>query len=82
MATPTKAATKETRISAAEFTQLTDAYNFELNRSGRNKAEFEGGWTPEKYDAFAKWIEANPDKLKMPRSEFDRLLAEHKKPKP
>lgn len=71
----------EEAISAAEFTQLTDAFNFELNRSGRNGAEFEGGWTPAKYDAFAKWIEANPDKLKMPRSEFDRLLAERKQPK-
>jgi regulator of RNase E activity RraA len=71
----------EEAISAAEMTQLTDAFNFELNRSGRNKAEFEGGWTPAKYDAFAKWIEANPDKLKMPRAEFDRLLAERRKQK-
>ena len=71
----------EEAVSAAEFTQLTDAFNFELNRTGRNKAEFEGGWTPEKYDAFAEWIDAHPDKLTMPRSEFERLLAEHKKPR-
>ena len=71
----------EEAISAAEFTQLTDAFNFELNRSGANKAEFEGGWTPAKYDAFAKWIEAHPEKLKMPRAEFERLLAERKQPK-
>ena len=68
-------------MSAAEFTQLTDAFNFELNRSGRNGAEFEGGWTAAKYDALAKWIEANPEKLKMPRSEFDRILAERRKSK-
>jgi len=66
-------------VAAAEMTQLTDAFNFELNRSGRNKAEFEGGWTAAKYDAFVKWIEANPEKLKMPRAEFDRLLAERRK---
>ena len=31
--------------------------------------------------AFARWIDAHPDRLKMPRSEFERLLAAHKKPK-
>ena len=68
----------EDAISAAEFTALTDEYNFELNREGKNGAQFEGGWTPAKYDAFAKWIDAHPDKLKMPRSEFDALLAKAK----
>jgi regulator of RNase E activity RraA len=72
----------EDAISAAEFTSLTDDYNFELNRQGKNGAQFEGGWTPEKYDAFAKWIEAHPDKLKMPRSEFDAILAKRKQPRP
>src|ERR1700692_2437542 len=64
----------EEAISAAEFTSLTDDYNFELNRQGKNGAQFEGGWTPAKYDAFAKWIDAHPEKLKMARSEFDRVL--------
>ncbi len=67
-------------ISAAEFTGLTDAFNFELNRQGKNGAQFEGGWTPEKYDAFAKWIDAHPEMLKMPRNEFDALLAKAKTP--
>ena len=31
-------AAPEEAVSAAEFTQLTDAFNFELNRSGRNGA--------------------------------------------
>ena len=65
----------EDAISAAEFTSLTDDYNFELNREGKNGAEFEGGWTTAKYDAFAQWIGAHPEKLKMPRNEFDALLA-------
>ena len=72
----------EDAISSAEFTSLTDDYNFELNRQGANGAQFEGGWTPAKYDAFAKWIDAHPDKLKMPRSEFDALLAAAKQPRP
>lgn len=71
----------EQAISAAEFTSLTDDFNFELNREGKNGAQFEGGWTPAKYDAFAKWIDAHPDKLKMPRSEFDELLQKAKQPK-
>ena len=68
----------EDAISSAEFTALTDAYNFELNQQGKNGAEFEGGWTTKKYNAFAAWIDAHPEKLKMPRSEFDALLAKAK----
>jgi 4-hydroxy-4-methyl-2-oxoglutarate aldolase len=66
----------EAAVSSAEFTALKDAYNFELNREGKNGAQFEGGWTPAKYEAFAKWIDAHPERLKMPRSEFDAMLAE------
>ena len=64
----------EAAVSSAEFTNLEDAFNFELNRSGTNGGEFEGGWTPAKYDALAKWIDAHPEKLKMPRAEFNALL--------
>jgi 4-hydroxy-4-methyl-2-oxoglutarate aldolase len=64
----------EDAISSAEYTNLQDAFNFELNRSGKNGGQFEGGWTSAKYDAFAKWIDEHPDRLKMPRSEFDSLL--------
>ena len=65
----------ERAISTAEFTNLKDAFNFELNQQGKNGAEFEGGWTTAKYAAFSKWIDAHPDMLKMPRNEFDELLA-------
>jgi len=68
----------EEAVSTAEFTALKDDYNFELNRQGKNGAEFEGGWTVKKYDGFEKWIAAHPDLLKMPRSEFDELLAKGK----
>ena len=68
----------EEAISSAEFTNLQDAFNFELNRSGSNGGEFEGGWTPKKYDAFAKWIDAHPEKLKMPKAEFEKLLEKGK----
>lgn len=72
----------EAAISSAEFTNLMDAFNFELNRQGKNGAQFEGGWTPEKYAAFAKWIDAHPEKLKMQRTEFEALLDDAMHPRP
>jgi regulator of RNase E activity RraA len=65
-------------IRSAEFTELMDDYNFELNREGKNGAEFEGGWTVKKYDGLAKWIGEHPDKLLMSRSDFDAMLAKAK----
>src|ERR1700740_1995327 len=61
----------EQAIVSAEFTNLEDAFNFELNRLGKNGAEFEGGWTPAKYDALARWIDEHPDKLKISRAQFN-----------
>jgi regulator of RNase E activity RraA len=72
----------EQAIASAEFTNLEDAFNFELNRLGKNGAEFEGGWTPAKYDALAKWIDGHPDKLKMSRAQFNSILEKKKQPKP
>jgi 4-hydroxy-4-methyl-2-oxoglutarate aldolase len=71
----------EAAISSAEFTNLEDAFNFELNKAGKNGAEFEGGWTPQKYDALAKWIDAHPEKLKMSRAEFNEILEKRKQPR-
>jgi 4-hydroxy-4-methyl-2-oxoglutarate aldolase len=65
----------EAAVSHAEFTNLMDDYNFELNREGKNGAEFEGGWTPAKFQGLGKYIDAHPEKLKMPRAEFEQLLA-------
>lgn len=65
----------EQAISAAEFTNLMDAYNFERNQEGKNGGQFEGGWNAAKFAAFEKWVDAHPDRLKMPRSEFDALLS-------
>jgi 4-hydroxy-4-methyl-2-oxoglutarate aldolase len=72
----------EDAISNAEFTNLQDAYNFELNSKGANGGEFEGGWNAEKFAGFAKWIDAHPEKLKMPRAEFDLLIAKAQAPRP
>ena len=58
-----------------------DAYNFELNKQGKNGGEFEGGWTPAKFQGLSKWVDAHPEMLKMPRSEFDQMLADALKPR-
>jgi regulator of RNase E activity RraA len=68
----------EDAISSAEFTQLEDGYNFELNKTGTNGAEFEGGWTAAKYDAMAKWAKGTPSRIRMPMAQFEKLLAERK----
>ena len=75
------AALAEGAIVNAEVTNLEDAYNFELNASGKNGAEFEGGWTPAKYDALTKWIDQHPEKLKMTRDEFNQEIARRKAPR-
>jgi 4-hydroxy-4-methyl-2-oxoglutarate aldolase len=69
----------EDAVAHAEFIKLEDTFNFELNRSGKNGGEFEGGWNARKYDALVQWINANPSKLKMSRAEFDSILGERSK---
>jgi 4-hydroxy-4-methyl-2-oxoglutarate aldolase len=70
----------EQAISAAEFTNLEDAFNFQLNQQGKNGAMFEGGWNAAKYEAFGKWVNQHPEMLKMQRSEFDALLQQALQP--
>jgi len=62
-------------IQSAEFTALRDEYNDELTASGASA----GGWTPEKYAAFLKWVETHPEKLKMTRTELTAMVAEASK---
>jgi regulator of RNase E activity RraA len=66
----------EQAVASAEFTNLKDTFNFELNQQGKNGGQFEGGWNAQKYSAFSKWVDAHPDRLKMPRAEFDTLVSQ------
>lgn len=65
----------EEAISSAEFTKLKDEFNFEQNSKGSNGGQFEGGWNEAKYKAFAGWVKAHPDKLKMSQEQFQNLLS-------
>ena len=69
-------------IAKAEYTNLQDAFNFELNKEGKNGAEFEGGWNAPKLDAFEKWVNAHPEKLKMTKAEFEDLMTQARNPRP
>jgi 4-hydroxy-4-methyl-2-oxoglutarate aldolase len=68
-------------IAKAEFTNLQDAFNFDLNKQGKNGAEFEGGWTAQKYAALEQWVGAHPEKLKMSKAEFTELVKEAQAPR-
>ena len=68
----------EDAVAHAEFINLEDAFNFDLNRQGKNGGAFEGGWNGSKYEAFVQWINATPSKLKMSRAEFDAILKERR----
>ena len=61
-------------IATAEFTGLTDDYNFQLNLANKNGGSVEGGWDDAKFAGFKKYIDEHPEKLKMSRAEFDKML--------
>ncbi|MCP5412294.1 MAG: RraA family protein [Alphaproteobacteria bacterium] len=65
------AALAEGAISSAEFTKLTDDYNFELNLANRNGGSVEGGWDENKFAGFRKWIGEHPEKVKMSKAEYE-----------
>lgn len=63
----------EDAISTAEFTGLTDEYNFELNLSNKNGGSVEGGWDEKKFAGFREWIAKNPKKVKMSKDEYEKM---------
>jgi len=65
------AALAEGAISSAEFTKLTDDYNFELNLANKNGGSVEGGWDENKFAGFRKWISEHPEKVKMSKAEYE-----------
>ncbi len=69
-------------VSRAELTSLRDAYNFELNRTGKNGTTFEGGWDAAKYQGLSAWLKQHPKMLKMSQATYDRLVAEALQPRP
>lgn len=67
------AALAEDAISTAEFTGLTDDYNFQLNLANKNGGSVEGGWDEKKFAGFREYIAKNPKKVKMSKPEFEKM---------
>lgn len=63
----------EDAISTAEFTGLTDEYNFELNLSNKNGGSVEGGWDENKFAGFRDWVAKHPKKVKMSKDEYEKM---------
>jgi regulator of RNase E activity RraA len=63
----------EDAISTAEFTGLTDDYNFQLNLANKNGGAVEGGWDEAKFAGFREYIAKNPKKVKMSKDEYEKM---------
>jgi regulator of RNase E activity RraA len=70
------AALAEDAISSAEFTKLTDDYNFQLNLADKNGGAVEGGWDERKFTGFRQFIAEHPEKVRMSKAEFEKQYAQ------
>lgn len=65
----------ETVVVRSEVISLKDEFGHLRLREGKyTPGQIDRGWTQEIKDDFMKWIESNPDKLKMPKAELERRL--------
>ena len=64
-------------VVTAEFVALRDAFGHQRLREGAyTPGEIDREWTADIKSDFMSWIEANPDRLPMSRTELDAYLAE------
>ena len=64
-------------VVTAEFVALRDAFGHQRLREGTyTPGEIDREWTADIKSDFMTWIEANPDRLPMSRTELDAYLAE------
>ena len=62
-------------VSIAEFVSLKDDFGFEMVKTGRFKTgQIDSEWTPEVKQAFYKWVDEHPGKIKMSRATIDKIL--------
>jgi regulator of RNase E activity RraA len=62
-------------VTIAEFVTLKDDFNFEMLKTNRFKTgQIDGEWTPEVKQAFYKWVDEHPGKIKMSREMIDKIL--------
>lgn len=62
-------------VTIAEFVTLKDDFNFEMLKTNRFKTgQIDSEWTPEIKQAFYKWVDEHPGKIKMSREMIDKIL--------
>ena len=64
-------------VIRAEFIALRDAFGHQRLREGKyTPGEIDRQWSDKIKDDFKSWLDANPDKLPMPRAELDAYMKE------
>ncbi len=62
-------------VTTAEFVSLKDNFGFEMVKTGHFKTgQIDSEWTPEVKEAFYKWVNEHPGKIKMSRETIDKIL--------
>jgi regulator of RNase E activity RraA len=62
-------------VTTAEFVSLKDDFGFEMVKTGRFKTgQIDSEWTTEVRQAFYKWVDEHPGKIKMSRATIDKIL--------
>jgi regulator of RNase E activity RraA len=62
-------------VQTAEIVALRDSFGHQRLKEGKyTPGQIDTRWTKEIEDDFSKWLDQNPNKLRMSRAEIDRLL--------
>jgi regulator of RNase E activity RraA len=62
-------------VATAEFIALRDEFGQAMLKSGRfSTGEIDSQWTNPIKDAFLKWLDQNPNKVKMTRAQLDAFM--------
>ncbi|WDF79326.1 RraA family protein [Mucilaginibacter sp. AW1-7] len=62
-------------VATAEFIALRDEFGHAMLKSGRfATGEIDSQWTSQVKDAFMKWLDQNPGKMKMTRAQLDAFM--------
>jgi regulator of RNase E activity RraA len=62
-------------VSVAEFVSLKDDFGFEMVKTGHFKTgQIDSEWSPEVKQAFYKWVDEHPDKVKMSKATMEKIL--------
>lgn len=62
-------------VITSEFIGLKDTFGHQMLREGvYTPGQIDGKWSDDIKDAFLKWVDSNPDKVPMSRTELDEYL--------